>query len=51
VWYEKQLPWLFPEWYADSRSALAVKGDGQDFKQALVDIYANLAAHMNGDGR
>jgi len=51
AWYEKQLPKLFPEWYADSRSALAVKGDGQDFKQAMVDIYANLAAHMNGDGR
>ncbi|MDX9958471.1 MAG: DUF1156 domain-containing protein [Spirochaetia bacterium] len=51
AWYDKQLPKLFPEWYADSRSALAVKGDGQDFKQAMVDIYANLAAHMNADGR
>jgi putative DNA methylase len=51
AWYEKQLPKLFPEWYADSRSALAVKGDGQDFKQAMVDIYANLAAHMNPGGR
>lgn len=51
AWYEKQLPKLFPEWYADSRSAPAVKGDGQDFKQSMVDIYANLAAHMNGDGR
>jgi len=51
AWYEKQLPRLFPAWYADSRSALAVKGDGQDFKQAMVDIYANLAAHMNPEGR
>jgi hypothetical protein len=51
AWYEKQLPKLFPEWYADSRSALAVKGDGEDFKQAMVDIYTNLTAHMNPAGR
>lgn len=51
AWYDKQLPKLFPQWYTDGKAALAVKGDGQDFKQSMVDIYSNLAAHMNPDGR
>lgn len=50
AWYEKQLPRLFPEWYADSRSALAVRGADEDFKKSMVEIYANLAAHMPDDG-
>jgi adenine-specific DNA methylase len=50
AWYEKQLPKLFPEWYADSRAALAVKGTDEDFKKSMVDIYANLVAHMPDEG-
>ncbi|HSV55803.1 MAG TPA: hypothetical protein VLH39_01680 [Magnetospirillaceae bacterium] len=50
AWYEKQLPGLFPEWYADSRSALAVRGADEDFKKSMVEIYANLADHMPDDG-
>lgn len=50
AWYEKHLPRLFPDWYADSRAALAVRGADQDFKKSMVEIYANLARHMPDDG-
>ena len=50
AWYEKQLPKLFPEWYSDSHAALAVRGVDEDFKKSMVDIYANLVAHMPDDG-
>jgi adenine-specific DNA methylase len=49
-WYEKRLPKLFPDWYSDSRAALAVRGADEDFKKSMVDIYANLARHMPDDG-
>lgn len=50
AWYEKQIPKLFPEWYADSRAALAVKGRGASFNEAMVECYRNLAAHMPDNG-
>lgn len=50
AWYEKHLPRLFPDWYADSRAALAVRGADEDFKKSMVEIYANLARHMPDDG-
>lgn len=50
AWYEKQLPKLFPDWYADSRAALAVRGADEDFRKAMVDIYRNLREHMSDDG-
>ena len=51
AWYEKRLPNLFPDWYADSKRALAVRGSGADFRQTMVASYRNLAANMpeNGD--
>jgi hypothetical protein len=50
AWYEKHLPKLFPDWYADSRAALAVRGADEDFKKSMVDIYSNLARHMSDNG-
>jgi adenine-specific DNA methylase len=50
AWYEKQLPKLFPDWYADSRSALAVHGSDEDFKRSMVEVYINLSKHMNDEG-
>lgn len=49
-WYEKQIEKNFPEWYSDSKSALAVKGSGADFNQAMVDCYSNLTYHMPVNG-
>lgn len=48
AWYEKHIQELFPDWYSDSRRALAVKGAGHDFKRAMVECYANFAECTNG---
>ena len=50
AWYEKQLAKAFPEWTPDSRSELAVRGDGEDFRRSMVEIYKNLARHMPDNG-
>lgn len=50
AWYSGLLPKLFPEWAADSRAALAVKGDGEDFRHAMVEIYTRLAKRMPDSG-
>jgi adenine-specific DNA methylase len=50
AWYEKHLPKLFPEWYADSKRALAIRGSGKEFRQGMVDAYRNLAAHTPDNG-
>ncbi|MGI6377430.1 MAG: anti-phage-associated DUF1156 domain-containing protein [Anaerolineae bacterium] len=51
AWYEKHLPRLFPDWYADSKRALAIRGsDPVAFRQGMVAAYRNLAEHMPDDG-
>lgn len=50
AWYDKQLAQAFPEWTPDARAELAVRGDGDDFRRAMVEIYKNLARHMPDNG-
>ncbi|MEA3417336.1 MAG: anti-phage-associated DUF1156 domain-containing protein [Thermodesulfobacteriota bacterium] len=50
AWYEKHLPKAFPDWYTDTRKALAVQGSGEDFKRAMVEIYKNITNHMPDNG-
>jgi adenine-specific DNA methylase len=51
AWYEKHLPRLFPDWYTDSKRALAIRGDDPvSFRQSMVAAYRNLATHMPDDG-
>ena len=50
AWYEKKLPELFPDWYADSKRVLAVQGADADFRRSMVNCYRNLAAHMPNNG-
>ncbi|ANW99108.1 DNA methylase [Thermoclostridium stercorarium subsp. thermolacticum DSM 2910] len=50
AWDKKMLLDIFPDWYADSKRALAVKGTGESFNQSMVEIYRNLAEHMPDDG-
>ena len=50
AWYEKHIPKAFPDWYTDTRKALAVQGSGEDFKRAMVEIYKNLTNHMPDNG-
>jgi putative DNA methylase len=49
-WYDKQLAKTFPNWSADARAELAVRGDGDDFRRSMVEIYRNLARHMPDNG-
>lgn len=50
AWYEKPLLKAFPEWVPDARAELAVRGDGDDFRRSMVEIYQNLALHMPDNG-
>lgn len=50
AWYEKGLARAFPEWTPDARAELAVRGDGEDFRRSMVEIYRNLARHMPDNG-
>lgn len=50
AWYAKQLLKAFPEWVPDARAELAVRGDGEDFRRSMVEIYRNLARHMPDNG-
>lgn len=50
TWYEKRIPELFPEWYNESKAALAVKGSGQSFNQSMVECYSNFTRHMPDNG-
>jgi hypothetical protein len=50
AWYAKRLHRIFPEWYTDSKRALAVTGVDESFRRNMVDCYRNLAAHMPEDG-
>jgi len=50
AWYDKQLAKVFPEWIPDARAELAVRGDGEDFRRSMVEIYKNLARHMPDNG-
>ncbi|MEQ1741069.1 MAG: anti-phage-associated DUF1156 domain-containing protein [Candidatus Nitrotoga sp.] len=50
AWYDRQLAKVFPEWSPDARAELAVRGDGEDFRRSMVEIYSNLAHHMPDNG-
>lgn len=50
AWYEKHLPKLFPDWYAESKAALAVKGNDQSFRESMVDCYSNFTRNMPDNG-
>ena len=50
AWFEKPISHLFPDWVVDSRSELAVRGDGDDFRRSMVQVYQNLAKSMPDNG-
>lgn len=51
AWYEKHLPRIFPDWYTDSKRALAVKADDPvEFRKSMVACYRRLAEHMPDNG-
>jgi len=50
AWYDKQIIKAFPDWIADARAELAVRGDGENFRSSMVEIYRNLGSHMPDNG-
>lgn len=50
AWYDKQLARAFPDWTPDARAELAVRGDGDDFRRSMVEVYKNLTRHMPDNG-
>lgn len=51
AWYDKRLQKLFPDWYTDSKRALAVRGSDEPFRLAMVECYRNFTCHMPDDGQ
>ena len=50
AWDEALIKKTFPDWYTDSKRALAIKGTGESFNKAMVAAYKNLAEHMPDNG-
>jgi adenine-specific DNA methylase len=50
AWYENRLQYLFSGWSVSTRSELAVRGDGDEFRRSMVEIYKNLRCHMPDNG-
>ncbi len=50
AWLRKNPPAPFDEWIWDSRRNLAIKGEGQSFKVAMIDAYGAMTEHMSDNG-
>lgn len=50
AWDKKLLNKIFPDWYTDSKRALAVVGKGKSFNESMIEIYRNLARNMPDNG-
>ncbi|MEM9814794.1 MAG: anti-phage-associated DUF1156 domain-containing protein [Cyanobacteria bacterium P01_D01_bin.6] len=50
AWLRKNPPAPFDQWVWDSRRALAIKGDGEDFRRGMVDAYRAMTHHMPDNG-
>lgn len=50
AWLRKNPPAPFNEWIWDSRRNLAIKGEGQSFKVAMIDTYRAMTEHMSDNG-
>ena len=50
AWLRKNPPAEFAEWVWDSRRALAVKGEGEDFRRGMVAAYKRMTECMSDNG-
>ncbi|UPJ73542.1 anti-phage-associated DUF1156 domain-containing protein [Bradyrhizobium sp. 187] len=50
AWLRKKPPAMFENFIWDSRRALAIKGDGEEFKKGMIDAYKAMADHMPANG-
>lgn len=49
-WLRKNPPAPFDQWIWDSRRNIAIKGEGQPFKAAMIDAYGAMTEHMSDNG-
>lgn len=49
-WLRKNPPAPFNQWNWDSRRALAIKGDGDEFRRSMIEAYSAMAGHMPYNG-
>ncbi|MHB8806577.1 MAG: anti-phage-associated DUF1156 domain-containing protein [Anaerolineaceae bacterium] len=50
AWYQPHIELIFHKWYSDSRRALAVKGNDENFRKSMVDCYKALSNSMPDNG-
>ncbi|MSP27874.1 MAG: DUF1156 domain-containing protein [Methylococcales bacterium] len=50
AWLRKNPPAEFAHWNWDSRRSLAIKGEGEDFRQGMIATYRNMADKMPDHG-
>ena len=50
AWDKKLLKKAFPNWYADSKRVLAVRGRDETFNNSMIEVYSNLAKNMPDNG-
>ncbi|MDD2216602.1 MAG: DUF1156 domain-containing protein, partial [Eubacteriales bacterium] len=50
AWDKKILTNAFPDWYADSKRVLAVRGRDETFNNSMIEVYTNLATNMPDNG-
>jgi putative DNA methylase len=50
AWLRKSPPFPFDEWIWDSRRNLAIKGEGQSFKVAMIESYRTMTQKMSDNG-
>jgi len=50
AWLRKNSPPPFNQWLWDSRRTLAIRGDGEDFRQRMVEAYRAMANCMADNG-
>jgi putative DNA methylase len=50
AWLRKSPPPEFSDWVWDSRRSLAIKGDGEDFRQGMVAAYKRMGECMPDNG-
>lgn len=49
-WIKGSPPLQFQEWKWDSRRALAIKGEGDDFRRGMIDAYSAMTKNMPDNG-
>jgi putative DNA methylase len=50
AWLRRNPPKPFSSWTWDSRRALAIRGEGEEFRQKMVEAYGAMAKHMPDNG-